>query len=81
MPKNEALGLAIAAELVRRKLVLVNNANRFVLERYGKEIRPRCGKEIRPDPFIADDDRRAVRIEKPTRTPLPRLKPTSNLHR
>jgi hypothetical protein len=34
MPMNETIGLAIAASLVRLKLVVVNNVNRFVLARY-----------------------------------------------
>ena len=53
MPKDAPLALAIAADLVRRKLVLVNNANRFVLARYKQEIRP--------EPFVTDDDKRALR--------------------
>ena len=63
---NEPSGLAIAADLVRLRLVVVNNANRFVLKQYKKEIRP--------EPIVADDDGRAVRIENPYRVPLPRQK-------
>ena len=60
---DESVGLAIAAQLVRRKLIVATAGNRFVLTKYAEKIRP---------PSIADDDGRAVRIERPYRPPLPR---------
>ena len=69
VPTNETSGLAIAAKLVRLNLVVANNANCFVLARYRNEIRP--------EPFVADDDRRTGRFEHPYRAPLPRLRSTS----
>jgi hypothetical protein len=66
VPTNETSGLAIAAKLVRLNLVVANNANCFVLARYRNEIRP--------EPFVADDDRRTGRFEHPYRAPLPRLR-------
>jgi len=66
---DESAGLALAAQLVRRKLIVATAGNRFILTKYAAAIRS--------EPFIADDDGRAVRVEHPYRAPLPRLHPTS----
>jgi hypothetical protein len=62
MPMDEASGLAIATELVRRKLAVATEGNHFVLAKYADEIRPM--------PFVADDDGRTLRFEHPYRAPL-----------